>query len=291
MKTAGITIIALMLSAQLMAQNGNSNTRRAAQSSAATETKSEGNGQQLTVPLSDPGKPFKLNVDLTSGSIKVSVYEGRDVVIDVTSPERGKKHADRESNGMRRLSGGDNLDVVAREKNNVVTIGSDMPSTPVMINIKVPQGATNVKLRTVNDGDIVASNLSGQIEAQNTNGSIELKEVSGSVVANTTNGKVIVTFKSMDNKAPMAFTSFNGNVDVTLPAGTKANVKARSDMNNVFSDFEFASEPSQAKTSKSAKDGMYRLTVEDWITGKIGGGGPEFLFKTFNGNIYIRKAK
>lgn len=289
MKTAGITIIALLISAQLMAQNSNSNTRRAAQASSATETKSEGNGQQLTVPLSDPGKPFKLNVGITTGSIKVTGYEGKDVVIDVISSDR--KRSDHESNGMRRLSGGDSFDVNAHEKNNEVTIGSGMPSKGGTLIIKIPQGATNVKLSTVNDGDITVSNVNGQLELQNTNGSIEAKDISGSVVANTTNGKVVVSFKSIDAKAPMAFTSFNGNVDVTLPAGTKANVKARAERDNVFSDFEFSSEPSQPKTSKTAKDGMYRLTVEDWITGKIGGGGPEFLFKTFNGNIYIRKAK
>jgi DUF4097 and DUF4098 domain-containing protein YvlB len=287
MKTISITIMALLLSAQLMAQQGA--PRRA---TPATEAKqqAEGNTQQLVVPLSDPGKPYKLNVDLTFGSIRVTGYDGKDIIIDASSPD--KKHGDRESNGMRRLSGGENMDVTAREKNNTVTIGSAfMPGRGIMLSIKVPQGATNVKLTTVNDGDIVASNLNGQLEIQNTNGSIELKDVSGSVVANTTNGKVVVVLKSIDPKAPMAFTSLNGNVDVTLPAGTKANVKARAERDNVYSDFEFASEPSSAKTSKTAKDGMYRLTVEDWITGKIGGGGPEMLFKTFNGNIYIRKVK
>jgi len=289
MKTIRLTtiiILALLFSARSMAQQG-----AARQQSEAKSQQTDANGKQLVVPLSEPGKPYKLNVNLVFGSIKVTSYEGKDVIIDVTSSDSKRERPDREGNGMKRLSGGDNLDITAHEKNNEVNIGSDMPLKAVTLNIKVPQGATNIKLSTVNNGIIFASGLNGQIEAENSNGSIELKDVSGSVVANTNNGNVTVALRSVDPKAPMAFTTLNGNIDVTLPATIKANVKARSERDNVYSDFEFTAEPSQAKTSKSAKDGMYRLTVEDWITGKIGGGGPEMMFKTMNGNIYIRKAK
>jgi len=268
-KFTGIVCIAMLLSGKLMAQTD----------------------QTLTVPLSEPGKPYKLDVDLVTGSIKVATYEGKDVVIDVTFPDSKKNKAEKEANGMHRISGGENIDVVAHEKGNVVSIGSSQPQKQVTLTIKIPQGATNVKLRTVNGGGITASGLSGQIEASNTNGFIQVTDASGSVVANTTNGNVRVTFKSMDPKAPMAFTSFNGNVDVTFPAGLKANLKARADQGNVYSDFDIAPDASQPKTTKTAKDGMYRITIEDWINGKIDGGGPEMLMKTFNGSIYVRKAK
>jgi hypothetical protein len=271
-KFTGIMLMAMLLSAKLMAQ---------------TETKD----QQLVVPLSEPGKPYKLNVDLVTGSIKVTGYEGKDVIIDVTTTGDRKRNGDKDANGMKRLSGGENVDVTAHEKNNTVSVSSGLPQKQVMLTIKVPQGTTNVKLTTVNGGSIIASNLSGQLEVSNTNGFIQLTDISGSVVANTVNGKVTVTFKSIDPKAPMAFTSLNGNVDVTFPAGLKANVKARSDRGQIYSDFDMVTDPSQPKTNKTAKDGMYRLTIEDWVTGKIDGGGPEMLMKTFNGSIYIRKAK
>jgi len=272
-KFTGIAFIAIVLSSNLMAQ---------------TATTKD---QQLTVPLSEPGKPYKLDVDLTTGSIKVMGYEGKEIVIDVMQDDR-KKRDDRDGRtGMRRIPGGENIDITAHEKGNQVTINSEMPSKPVTIVIKVPQGATSIKLRTVNGGDIIANNLSGQLEVNNTNGSIQLSDISGSVVANTTNGNVAVTFKSIDPKAAMAFTSFNGNVDVAFPPGLKANIKARSDRGQVYSDFDMTTDSNQPKTTKVAKDGMYRLTIEDWINGKIDGGGPEMLMKTYNGNIFIRKAK
>ena len=40
--------------------------------------------EQLVVPLSDPGKPYKLEVGLVDGSITVTGYEGKDIIIDVS---------------------------------------------------------------------------------------------------------------------------------------------------------------------------------------------------------------
>ena len=278
-KFTGIAITTMLMSIQLMAQ----------QPAKQTDAKD----RQLVVALSDPGKPFKLDVELVTGSIEVTTYEGKDVVIDAVSGS-AKSNRDRNSessNGMKRISSGENIDITAHEKNNTVTVGSDMSNKSITLVIKIPQGATNVKLSTVNGGNITANNLSGQLEIGNTNGGIQLTGISGSVVANTTNGNVKVSFKSIDPKAPMSFTSFNGNVDVTFPAGLKANLKARSDRGQVYSDFDVTPDPTQPKTTKTAKDGMYHLSVEDWVTGKIDGGGPEMMMKTFNGTIYIRKAK
>jgi DUF4097 and DUF4098 domain-containing protein YvlB len=268
LKFAGLAIVALTLSTRLQAQNT----------------------QQLVVPLSEPGKPFKLNVDIVTGSIKVTVYDGKDVIIDGQTSHPKREEKDNKS-GMKRITGGDDLDIFAKEKNNAVSIGTGMPGKNISLTVKIPQGVSNVKLYTVNGGSIVADGISADVEANNTNGAIKLSNMSGSVVANTTNGNVTVSFKSIDAKAAMAFTTLNGNVDVTFPAGLKANIKARSDQGNVYSDFDMVTEKSPAKSTKIAKEGMYRITIEDWVYGKIGGGGPEFLFKNMNGNIYIRKAK
>ncbi len=52
-----------------------------------------------------------------------------------------------------------------------------------------------------------------------------------------------------------------------------------------------ANDKSAPKVNKTSKDGMYRLTIDEWVYGKINGGGPEVMMKTMNGSIYIRKAK
>ncbi|HEY0245620.1 MAG TPA: DUF4097 family beta strand repeat-containing protein, partial [Mucilaginibacter sp.] len=202
-----------------------------------------------------------------------------------------RKREPENSAGMRRIGGGENIDVTAHEKNNEVRVQSEGSMRGTNLVIKVPQVANSIKLSTINNGGIVVSDVSGDLEIQNTNGYINLFNISGSVVANTVNGKVLVTFKSIDPKAAMAFSTLNGNVDVTFPASFKGNMKVRSDRGQVYSDFEMTPDPSQPKTTKTVKDGMYHLNIEDWVYGKIGGGGPEVLMKNMNGNIYIRKAK
>lgn len=270
-KFTGLLLIAMALSARLIAQDFK---------------------QQLVVELSQPGKPYKLNVNLVMGTINVTTYAGKDIIIDAQSDLSKQPDRNREEHaGMKRISAAGGLDVSATEKDNTVQVTSGNPNKNIALTIKVPQGTNVFKLHTVM-GIINAADISGDIEVNGTNGAIKLSNVGGSVVANTVNGAITVTLKSIDPKAAMAFTTLNGNVDVTFPASLKANVKLRSDNGDILSDFDMVPNKGAApKAVKTAKDGLYRIQVEDWVYGSIGGGGPEFLMKNMNGNIYLRKSK
>ncbi len=50
----------------------------------------------------------------------------------------------------------------------------------------------------------------------------------------------------------MASTSFNGDVDVTLPASAKANLKLRTDQGEIFTDFDVQIRPSWPPESPRA---------------------------------------
>ncbi|EHQ29358.1 DUF4097 family beta strand repeat-containing protein [Mucilaginibacter paludis] len=267
-KFAGILLTILSLSFKLMAQQA----------------------EQLVVPLNDPGKPYTLVVDLVFGSVKVNSYDGKDIIIEVQSGGGRREENDRKT-GMKRISGSGRMDIMAQEKNNRVNVSSGMPQKQANLMIRIPVGIANLKVSTVNNGDIWVSNINGDMEIVNVNGNIKLDEVSGAVVANTINGNVAVTFKNIDPKAAMAFTTLNGNINVTFPPALKANVKLKSDRGDIFSDFDIVSEKSQTKINKSKKDGVYQLTIDETVYGKIGGGGPEILMKNMNGNIYLHKAK
>ena len=89
----------------------------------------------------------------------------------------------------------------------------------------------------------------------------------------------------------MAFSTLNGNVDVALPVNTKTNLRMKSDRGNVYSDFDIDIDRSGSKTERDTQNGLYKLKLEDWIIGKINGGGAELLAKNMTGNIFIRKVK
>ena len=94
--------------------------------------------------------------------------------------------------------------------------------------IQVPT-RTNLKLSALNAGPIVVENVEGEIEVHNQNESITLTNIAGTVMANAHNGRVKVIVTRLTADKAMAFTAFNGPVDVTLPASAKANLKMRSD--------------------------------------------------------------
>ena len=71
----------------------------------------------------------------------------------------------------------------------------------------------------------------------------------------------------------MAFSTLNGDVTVTLPADTKANLKVKSDNGDVFSDFDIDIDKTPAKVDKVTEPGLYKIKKDDWIYGKINGGG------------------
>ena len=249
--------------------------------------------EQLTVALSTPGKPGSLELSLVNGSIRVAGYSGKDVVIDAVARARQgdrRPTSKAETNGMKRLSAANSLNLTAEEKNNHVEITTDSYQHPVDLTIKVPQNFS-LKLSTVNNGDIAVDNVTGELEITNVNGAIQLSQVAGSVVANTVNGNLIVTFKSVTAGAPMAFSTLNGKVDVTFPGSIKAALKMKSERGDVYSDFDVAVDKGAAKVTRTSQNGLSRLSTDDWTYGKVNGGGPEVMLKTFNGDIFLRKAK
>jgi hypothetical protein len=245
--------------------------------------------ESLTVPLSSPGKPYSLKVHLVTGSIKIVGYEGKDVIVNVTP----RKNDDEEKsvdtkNGMKRISVSGGYEVTAKEADNTVTINTGNPNKALDLELKIPQDV-KLKIGTVNDGEVIVENVSGELEVNNVNDKITLTNISGSVVANTVNGDITVTFKTIDPKAPMAFSTLNGDVNVTLPADTKANLKLKSDNGDVFSDFDIDIDKTPTKIDKTTEPGMYKIKKDDWVYGKINGGGPEMMMKNMQGDIYVKK--
>src|SRR5215831_2090220 len=172
--------------------------------------------QQLVVPLSDPGKPWSLDVDIMSGSIKVSSYTGKDVIINVALRNHASKNEDDEktSGGMKRISSGGGYEIVAEEKNNNVEVHNQSFTKTVDLTLQIPQNV-KLKLHTVNGGDIEVENVKGELEVDNVNGAIKLMNVSGYAVASTVNGGIKANFLSVDTKASIAFSTLTGNIDVT----------------------------------------------------------------------------
>jgi hypothetical protein len=245
----------------------------------------------ITVAFSDPSRPGTLKVHLLNGGITVNAYNGKEVIIHSRAKtSRGQERTPPESQGLHRLDSSAS-GVRVEEENNVMSISTPI-SNSVDLDIQVPT-KTNLSLKTLNGGAILIEGVDGDIEANNNNGRVTLTDVAGSVLAYSINGNVLATLKRVTAQKPMAFTTLNGNVDVTLPGDVKANVKLRTEHGDVYTDFDVKIQPGAAPVVEDTRrsGGRYRIEMDRNILGTINGGGPDFELHTLNGNVYIRKGK
>jgi len=247
--------------------------------------------ETLQINLSQPGKPGTLRVSLLQGSINISGYNGKEVVVSYNQRQGSKdKHVDRdESEGLRRLPN-TNSGLEVREDNNNITIKTSTFSRAADLNIQVPHNFS-LKLKTLNEGQITVEEVNGELDIDNLNGNIFLRNVSGTASASTLNGNIVAIFRKVMPNMPMAFSSLNGKIDVSLPANAKFNAKLKTDNGEIFTDFDMDMDKNYRTVQKENLSSGQRIYLDKWMYGLINGGGPEMLFKNFNGNIYIRKNK
>jgi len=248
---------------------------------------------QATVKFSDPSRPGTVVVELFNGGITVRGVNRSDVLIDRrgdATPRRVRPADPTATTGLRRLSSSGGYEV--EEERNTIKINSAGPWSNASFDIQVPL-KTNLRLNTVNGGEGVITDVEGDVEVSNVNGAVTLTNVGGAIVANTMNGKVQATMTKVTPDKPMSFTSFNGVVDVTLPASVKANFKLRSDQGEVWSGFDLQTRPGPAPSPQPTNrpGGRYRIEVNNAIYGAVNGGGAEIELRTFNGSVFLRKGQ
>jgi DUF4097 and DUF4098 domain-containing protein YvlB len=250
--------------------------------------------QKATVAFSDASRPRKLVVDTTFGSVTVRGYSGQEAVVETSSREgiraRGRREAEPPA-GMHRI-GGNNAGLEITEENNTIRVSSGpSPFAQADVVIQVPtQTSVTVNARLGNS--ITIENITGEIEANNMNGQVTITNVSGSVVAHSMNGRILASINSVTPDKAMSFSTMNGEIDVTLPASIKANVKLKTNHGDIFTDFDVkldsSSQPPKVEDNRK-RGGRYRVEFDRGSSGTINGGGPEIQFTTFNGNILIHK--
>ena len=246
--------------------------------------------ETVTIPLSNPAKEGFLKMGIINGSITIKGTSTKEVIVKGTKRENSYKHHKKANNkikGLKRITN-NSLEFSAEEYDNVIHIKST-PNAVTDFEIEVPINFS-LKISTINRGDIFVENVNGTMDVSNINGKITLKDISGSVSADALNKDIVINFIKITPNVAMAFSSLNGDIDITFPKTIKADIKVKSDRGEIYTDFDLKAKPSQAKITKgnNSKGNAYNVKVEKWIIGSINGGGSEILFKNFNGDVIIR---
>ena len=138
--------------------------------------------------------------------------------------------------------------------------------------VKVPARVSFVG-KTVN-GEISASQLTGNVVAKTVNGSIRIS-TTGYAEATTVNGEISARVGDAQWANAVNFSTLNGGINLDLPANLSTDVEAETLNGQINSDFPI--------NLTSIKDRRH-------LRGRIGAGGRELLLKTLNGSINLRLA-
>lgn len=239
---------------------------------------------RITVPFSDPSRPQTVTGHLLNGCFTVEGADMKEVAVEgggelTHKPPRGAE-------GLRRLGPGG---ITVEESSNTIRIAGPANRS---VKLQVPKTVT-LKLECTNGGELRVSNVTGDTELNNLNGNIRAQGMVGSVLAHSLNGRIVVTIDQVTAGKPMSFSTLNGDIDVTLPADTKATLRLKSDNGEVYTDFEVKLQPNNTSSAedKRTEGGKSRVKMDKSFTGTINGGGPDISFKTLNGNIFVRQRK
>jgi hypothetical protein len=238
----------------------------------------------IKIPFSDPSRPGRVVVHTLNGSVSVKAGPPGAVSVETKEMLRHKERSD----GLHRIPMQRGLQ--AEEADNTVTINAGPPEGDSDIFLTVPANLASLKINSIS-GSISIEGVNGEIEVDATNGKAVLTNVSGAVVAHSLNGGVVANLLRVAPDKVMSFSSLNGDINVTLPPDTRARLKMKTDNGELYTDFDVRLEAASPHVIEENSGGRHKIKQDRTTYGTINGGGPEMQFTSFNGSIYIRKAK
>src|SRR5208283_4990187 len=120
---------------------------------AQAAAESQSGSDRVSVNLSDPSRPAFIKASSVNGGITVKAYDGKEVIVEAR--ERNEENEKPPSSGPKRLKIS-TTGLTVEEENNEVRISTESYARTIDLTISVPVH-TSVKLRAVNDGDIVVT--------------------------------------------------------------------------------------------------------------------------------------
>ncbi len=128
------------------------------------------------------------------------------------------------------------------------------------------------------NNEIYIDGFSSEIEAINYQGATILTNITGPIVAENNNGNITVQFYELSQVSPTSIVAENGDIEITMPANTTANITSKTPRGDLFTDFDLVMEKKRVTRPNGRS-----------VKGKLNNGGVEISLQNLKGNIYLRK--
>jgi hypothetical protein len=266
---------------------------------ASAQSRTEHSSTKQTLHFAGTG-PHILELRDINGAISVEAYSGRDVEMIVEKSVRADSEDDlRAAERDVTLDTSDNADlvrVVVREPNQGVC-GEESHNWSWFrteesryhvrfdFTIRVPPD-TQLRLCTVNEGDIRVRGTRGEFSVHSVNGRITMTDIAGAGEAITVNGPVEASFVSAPHAASV-FKTINGSVVLTLPEPPAVELRMKTLNGGLYTDFDVQTLPAEALRTVQKRDGMSVYRSNGFTSFRVGSGGPELTLDTLNGDVRV----
>jgi hypothetical protein len=245
----------------------------------------QSDAQFISIPLSRPGEPIELEIDIMSARIEVIGEDREDALFEVTIAE-GQRKIVTPSGTQTLTNSGYALEV--DEHDNRISFDTDWRRNKVSVIARIPQRA-DLELSTIEDGEIIVTNISGNLELSNVNGPITASGISGSIIAESVNESIDLSFVTIDDANASSLETVNGELTVRLPANLGAQIHLDTSQGEIFSDFEVEVLTSEPTVIRNDDGSGSEVRIESVIIANVNGGGPIIRMNSLNGDINIRK--
>jgi len=189
-----------------------------------------------------------------------------------------------ESRGLKAIYANGNDDTgfgMSLERNGDVLIIKDLKSfmKRKKITFTLPKTII-ISIECGNLGEAKIENFSSEVIVNSNIGQIDLINITGPITAFSNTGSINAIFITVNQNEPISIRSNTGNVDVSLPENTNADLVLKSNMGSVYSNFDIKIEE---------KDGMKTIGNNRIIKNKLNNGGVKITLSSNIGNVYLRK--
>jgi hypothetical protein len=249
---------------------------------------------QSTLTFEDPSATKTIVVDDVFGSVEVTGGAFSDVRVSGERVVRAES-AEAEERARQEVT----LDMTQKGNTVEITVNGPFrcPNGSIQWNsedrkyvvkydlkVQVPEHA-DLRLKTVNDGNVVVRDVRGRLAIRNVNGRIDLERVAGSVDAQTVNGGIDALFTESPAAASQ-FKTVNGDVRLAFAAGLSADFALKTLNGELRSDFDVLSLPARPGEGRR-ENGRYVYRSDRFQNYRIGTGGPRVSMETLNGDLIV----
>ncbi|MGD1916897.1 MAG: DUF4097 family beta strand repeat-containing protein [Phycisphaerales bacterium] len=240
--------------------------------------------REFALSFADPSKAGHLDIDIKRGDILVTAHDSDEVLVRLSVPKaKTPVHADR-APGLQTISARP-LDFNVRQNGNTIELDGNSYDAITHIEVLVPRH-TDLTLDSYRSGEIRVDGVRGHVNARSQNNTITLTKITGSARIIGRNGDISASFHQVTGAVTIE--TYNGNIDLAIPADTKTTALIRAVKGNVQSQLSIVERPARLVIA-NPKDGTRSFELGEYFIGDINGGGVQSVLETTNGSVRIRK--